>query len=78
MAIVFNNDIKYSLKYTSAYGLDSVTKSVSGLNIRSSTDESHGPQRGTAVENLINTLQSFTRGTNGNYKWISEDTANIV
>lgn len=72
MAVVFNDDIKYSLKYTTGTGLDSSTKTVSGLNIRGSADTSHGPTRALAVESLINTLQSFTTGTNGNYKWVAE------
>lgn len=70
--------MKYSLKFTSVNGMESLTKTVSGLNIRSSNETTHGPQRGIAVENLIRTIQSFTQGTNGNYRWLTEDTAEII
>lgn len=65
---------KYSFRYNSVMtGGDSAARTISGLNFRTDSSGSDtGPDRGTAITLLYNTLSSLTTGTIGNARLVTE------
>lgn len=68
---------KFSLRYTSTDGSESSTRTVSGLNIAAGGVPDSGINRDTAVGWFIETLASFSTGTNSNFRWITEQEVSV-
>lgn len=78
MAVVLM-DTKYTFRYNSTRtGEDAILRSIGGLNVSGgSGSPNSGPDRNTALTNLVTTLQSFSAGAMSNVRWVSEQEVQI-
>jgi len=73
MATVSTTNMKYSLRYVSSQSAtDGVTKTLSGINIRTQSDATTGPTRDNAITNIINSIELFSVGTLSDVRFIVE------
>lgn len=70
MAATVSTDMKYTFRYTTVYNNDSVSKSISGINIGSGNE--FGPYRDNALNVLYTHFSNFTNGTITGGAWVSE------
>lgn len=70
----FVSRYKYALKYTASITGDSTTRTLSGLNISTTTTSvgTDGASRIQGTTALVNTLISFTTGTLSNIAYVVE------
>lgn len=72
MAVSVDSATKYSLRYTVSSGNDSLSRTISGINVGGNSDQSPGPPRDNSINALLTTFSSFSNGTIGNVRWITE------
>lgn len=72
MAASLEGGSRFSLRYSVGYNRDTLSRTISGLNLGNNSDENPGPRRDVAINALLTVLDGLTYGTINNIRWIDE------
>ena len=72
MATANWRDTKNSFRYSMQIGQETVSRTVSGLNIVNGSTQGSGPEMNDVLTGLINTINSLSNSNVSNPKWTIE------